>query len=214
MAHAAPPSDRQIKAFETAQTHLRTARQLRDQGKVPAAIAAYRQAIAADAATLEAYLELGELYSLNNRPRQAIEVLDIGIGMALAQEIAGPEIGRYCCLLARNHEALGRMDLAAGALTKAVKYLPDDPLPFIALGDMQAGRGRYDLAVQAFRQALQLDPDNLEGWWAFGNAALKGRLPTAMQEAQRGLTALDPAQGAAYAELMKAVRAEPSPSRP
>lgn len=213
-AAAATVEESQVKAFEAAQKHLGTARAFREQGKVEQAVAAYRKAIAADPATVDAYLELGELHSQNNSPRKAVEALDIGIGMALAQEIGGPDLGRYCVLLARNHEALGRMDLASGDLIKAVKYLPDDPLPFIALGDMQAGRGRFDQAVAAFRQALQLDPGNVEGWWAFGNAAIKGRLPDAMQEARRGLSAIDPAQGAAYAELMKAAVPGKEPARP
>ncbi|NLI78604.1 MAG: tetratricopeptide repeat protein [Candidatus Riflebacteria bacterium] len=213
---AAPATveESQVKAFETAQKSLAAARAFREQGKVEKAVAEYRKSIAADPATIDAYLELGELYSQNNSPRKAVEVLDIGIGMALAQEIGGPDIGRYCVLLARNHEALGRMDLASGDLIKAVKYLPDDPLPFIALGDMQAGRGRFDQAVAAFRQALALDPGNVEGWWAFGNAAIKGRLPEAMREAHRGLAAIDPAQGAAFAELMKTAVPGKEPARP
>ncbi len=212
-AAAAAGEESQVKAFETAQKSLTAARAFREQGKVEKAVAEYRKSIAADPATVDAYLELGELYSLNNSPRKAVEVLDIGIGMALAQEIGGPDLGRYCVLLARNHEALGRMDLASGDLIKAVKYLPDDPLPFIALGDMQAGRGRFDQAVAAFRQALALDPGNIEGWWAFGNAAIKGRLPEAMQEARRGLSAIDPAQGAAFAELMKTAVHSQEPAR-
>lgn len=191
------------KALGTSQKHLEKARAYREKGKNELAVEEYRQSIEALPAMVEAYLELGELYSQTKAPEKAVEMLDLGISMALLQEIVNPDIGRYCCLLAKNHQALGRTDLASGDLVKAQKYLPDDPLPLVVLGDIQAERGKFEAAIAAYRRALDLDQQNTDCWWALGNAAIKGRLPEVAQEAYKGLLNVDPGKASAFAELMK-----------
>lgn len=219
-AQAASSEQSQEKALEESQKHLEKARALREKGKNELAIAEYRKSIGADPGMVESYLELGELYSQTNAPGKAVEMLDLGIGMALGQEIGGPDIGRYCCLLAKNHQALGRIDLASGDLAKAQKYLPDDPLPLIALGDIQAGRGRFQEAIGAYRRALELDQRNPDCWWALGNVGIKARQPEIMQEAFQGLSSLAPDKASAFAELMKSAASAPpagagkEPTRP
>lgn len=193
------------KAFEASQKHLEKARAFREKGKNEMAVEEYRKSIGADPTMVYSYLELGELYSQTNAPENAVEMLDLGISIALLQEIIEPDIGRYCCLLAKNHHALGRIDLASGDLVKAQKYLPDDPLPQIVLGDIQADRGRFKDAIVAYRQALKLDQQNPACWLALGNVAIKSRLPDVAQEAYQGLLNVDPDKAAAFGEVMKSV---------
>ena len=135
--------------------------------------------------------------------KSGVEMLDVGISMALLQEIVDPDIGRYCCLLAKNHQALGRSDLASGGLVKALKYLPDDPLPQIVLGDIQTERGKYEEAFGAYRRALTMDNRNIDCWWALGKAAIRGKRPEVMQEAYQGLLQADSDKASEFAELMK-----------
>lgn len=193
----------QQKALEISQKHLQKARTLKEKGKSEAAIAEYRKSVDACSATVVAYLELGELYAQTGAHAKAVETLDIGISMALLQEIVDPDIGRSCCILAKSHQALGRSDLASGALVKAMKYLTDDPLPYVVLGDIQTERGKYDEAFGAYRRALAMDATNADGWWAFGMSALIAKRPDVAREAHQGMQQADPDKAARFAEKMK-----------
>ncbi|HEY9069627.1 MAG TPA: tetratricopeptide repeat protein [Candidatus Ozemobacteraceae bacterium] len=190
------------KTFESAQKLLQKARLSRENRNIDAAINAYREAIEADASLVAAYLELGELYASTNAHDKAVETLDIGISMALLQEIIDPGIGRSCCILAKSHQALGRTDLASGDLVKAMKYLPDDPLPHIVLGDIQTSRKRYEEAFAAYRRAIAMDRSNADAWWALGSAAVRANRPDVAREAYDGLAPLDTSRAATLAKLI------------
>jgi len=192
----------QQRALEISQKHLQKARTLKEKGKSEAAIAEYRKSVEACSATVVAYLELGELYAQTGAHAKAVEMLDIGISMALLQEIVDPDIGRSCCILAKSHQALGRSDLASGALVKAMKYLTDDPLPYVVLGDIQTERRKYDEAFGAYRRALAMDATNADGWWAFGTSALRAKRPEVAREAHQGLLQADPDRALRFAEEM------------
>lgn len=194
----------QQKALEVSQKHLQKARALKEKGKNEAAIVEYRKSVEACSATVVAYLELGELYAQTGAHAKAVEMLDIGISMALLQEIVDPDIGRSCCILAKSHQALGRSDLASGALVKAMKYLTDDPLPYVVLGDIQTERGKYDEAFGAYRRALAMDAANADGWWAFGTSALRAKRSDIAREAHQGLLQADPERALRFAERMTA----------
>ncbi len=192
----------QQRALEVSQKHLLKARALKEKGKSEAAIAEYRKSVEACSATVVAYLELGELYAETGAHAKAVEMLDIGISMALLQEIVDPDIGRSCCILAKSHQALGRSDLASGALVKAMKYLTDDPLPYVVLGDIQTERKKFDEAFDAYRRALAMDAMNADGWWAFETSALKAKRPDVAREAHQGLLQADPGRASRFAEEM------------
>lgn len=197
------------KAFEGGQKHLEKARAVLEKGDTGRAIVEYAKSIEVNPASVESYLELGELYSKINEAQKAVERLDIGISMALLHEICDPGIGRYCCLLARNYQRLGRSDLASGALVKAQKYLSDDPLPLFFLGEIQAERGKFKEAAAAFREALRRGNSNVEWWLALGKVGLRGKLPNVAQEAYQGLMTIDPEKASELEALMKSV----SPTR-
>ncbi|HOY68880.1 MAG TPA: tetratricopeptide repeat protein [Candidatus Ozemobacteraceae bacterium] len=202
------------KAFESAQKLLQKARLSRENRNIDAAIEAYRRAIEADTSLVAAYLELGELYASTNAHDKAVETLDIGISMALLQEIVDPGIGRSCCILAKSHQALGRTDLASGDLVKAMKYLPDDPLPHIVLGDIQTDRKRYEEAFAAYRRAIGIDRSNADAWWALGSAAVRANRPDVAREAHDGLEPLDPVRAATLAKLIGPSGAGREPAQP
>ena len=195
------------KSFDAGQKHFDKAKALVEKGNTALAIVEYTKSIETDPSAVNSYLGLGELYSKINEAQKAVEKLDVGISMALLQEIIDPEIGRYCCLLARNYQRLGKSDLASGALIKAQKYLPDDPLPMFFLGEIQAERGKFKEAVRAFREALRLDSSNVECWQALGMVGLRGKLPDVAQEAYEGLMDIDPARAAQLETLIKSVAA-------
>lgn len=195
----------QQKAFEAGQKHLEKAKALVEKGNTTLAIVEYTKSIETDPSSVNSYLGFGELYSQINEAQKAVEKLDVGISMALLQEIIDPEIGRYCCLLARNYQRLGKSDLASGALIKAQKYLQDDPLPMFFLGEIQAERGKYKDAARAFRESLRLDSSNVECWQALGMVGLRGKLPGVAQEAYDGLLDIDPGRAAQLETLMQSV---------
>lgn len=72
-----------------------------------------------------------------------------------------PHLSRGYIFMSEAAMALGRYPLACDALTKAVKLCPNDPGLYNRLGVAQHRNGKWNLAELAFKQALALDPTNL-----------------------------------------------------
>jgi tetratricopeptide (TPR) repeat protein len=66
--------------------------------------------------------------------------------------------------LARIHRRMDRPELAAEAIREAQQRAPDDPAVHRELGFLLLDTGRADVAVERFRQAIDLEPDSSEGW--------------------------------------------------
>ena len=76
-------------------------------------------------------------------------------------------------LLADIYKSMNQRILTIEALQTAARLAPDDPTHFYRLGNLQAGLGATDEAIQAYTQAVAADPT----WWRpyAGRATLRYR---------------------------------------
>src|SRR5262245_26910836 len=98
----------------------------------------------------------------------------------------------------------GDVDGAAAALRATSQRFPRYAPGFVAIGELEAGRGALEDAVTALGRAVDLDADRAESWYALGDALARlGRTEPARDALRRALTlGLEPAFNArVYAAL-------------
>jgi tetratricopeptide (TPR) repeat protein len=76
-------------------------------------------------------------------------------------------------LLGALHETRGERALAIDFYRHASKLVDDDAGPFMALAVALAADKNYAEALEAQKQATELDPDNLENWLALAELFIK-----------------------------------------
>ena len=83
----------------------------------------------------------------------------------------------------------GDVDGAIAALRATSQRFPRYPPAFVAIGELEARRGRLEDAVTAFGRAVDIDGDRAESWYALGDAlAGLGRTEPARDALRRALT--------------------------
>ena len=98
-----------------------------------------------------AFLQLGEAYLALGRPKDVIEVCNVGLGRA-------PDHIEGRVLLARAHHALHQWKEAQGELLRVVKVDRANRLGFALLGEVLLRRGDTERAVPVLQHAQNLDP--------------------------------------------------------
>lgn len=86
--------------------------------------------------------------------------------------------------LARIHRRMGRPQLAADELQKAIALAPEDADVQTELGFLLLDTGRAEVAVERFQAALRLDPEAAGGWIGLVRALREAGRP---EEAERAL---------------------------
>ena len=97
-----------------------------------------------------AYFRLAQLNSMSGRAQQAVELAR----KAIAINPVRPE---YHLLLG---ESLPKTEAAIEAVLEAIRLNPSAAPPYNSLGNIQFADGRYESAVQSYRQAIKLDDEN------------------------------------------------------
>lgn len=137
---------------------LYEARQLRDHGKKPEAIARYRAAIAADSNAPDAHLELGALLVATRNHKDAAVELRTAVRLAPMEASAWYNLGF----------ALRETGQAAEAVDAYQRYItlkPTDPDPHYGLGLALVSLGREDQALTEFRAYAALENRPTERRW-------------------------------------------------
>jgi tetratricopeptide (TPR) repeat protein len=98
-----------------------------------------------------AFIDLGEAYLALGRPRDAVQVGNIGIEHA-------PDSLEGRVLLARAHAALHQWKDAQGELLRVVKVDRGNRVGFALLGEVLLRRSDYERAVPVLQHAQNLDP--------------------------------------------------------
>jgi tetratricopeptide (TPR) repeat protein len=131
-----------------------------DADRTAEAIALLTAAAAAepDVDTLNA---LGLAYGRANRGREALAVFD----RALALD---PESGTVLANVGAVQLDLGRIDLARGAFTRAVRSEPDLPGAHAGLALVAIRTGDSRTAVDEWTRVVSLDPSNLDALYDLG----------------------------------------------
>jgi tetratricopeptide (TPR) repeat protein len=118
------------------------------------AATALNQAVAAKPDYIEAILLLGEL---NLRTGNAPLVVSAMSGLLKQQ----PNLGPAQLLLAEAYRAMERFDDAAAIMREQIRASPESPDPYFRLGLILRQQHKTEEARTAFRNALQLAPNDL-----------------------------------------------------
>ncbi len=205
------PSAQKISAV--AGKLLQKARVLREKGKNEQAVETYKQALQIDSTLADAYLELADIYSDINIPESAAAMLETGLPLAEQLGHDPAELAVAWCRAAELNVGLGNLDLASGDLVKATTLAPDDALPHKIAGDIHAAKQRYDDAFKAYREAVRLDSQFGDAWFAMGTLALETKRAGEAQAAYNGLLGADTDRAQQFAELMLQARLKPVVAR-
>src|SRR5688500_13067708 len=98
-----------------------------------------------------AFIDLGEAYLALGRPRDAIQVGNLGLE-------ASPENLEGRVMLARAHASLHQWQEAQGELLRVVKVDRSNRQGFALLGEVLLRRADYERAVPVLQHAQNLDP--------------------------------------------------------
>lgn len=94
---------------------------------------------------------------------------------------ANPDDATPQLYLARIHRRLGRVDLAAPALRRALELAPEDADVHAEMGFLLLQTGRAETAVERFRTALTYDAESAEAWIGLVSALEASGRPDAAQ---------------------------------
>lgn len=132
---------------DDAELHRALGRAARGAGADDEALGALERAAALDSGVASTYVELGELHEARLESDDAIQAYQ----QALANDPDSAEL----------HVRLGRLCGASGMVEKALAHLaraatldPDDPRPHLEAGRVLVGAEAYDLALDAYEEAL------------------------------------------------------------
>jgi tetratricopeptide (TPR) repeat protein len=134
------------------------AMQLRDTGHVEEAIAAFKEAIAAEPQSRIARLALGELLLKIRRDSDAIEVFRGALREAPDSALAWYE-------LAFAFRVRGRLPEAVDAYEHYIKLKPTDPDPYYGLARSLQKLGKKDEARKAYQTYVSLEKRPSEQKW-------------------------------------------------
>ncbi|HEY9631620.1 MAG TPA: tetratricopeptide repeat protein [Coleofasciculaceae cyanobacterium] len=156
----------------------------RDQGDLPASIAAFQKAVDLSPDNLEGRVNLGWTLHLAKRDRQSAQVLEqtipydpynvqtfnaLGIVYLVNDDLAAAvlthtwaswlkpdnEIAHYNLSLA--YQRLQQYPWAIASAQKAAQLEPDNPHPWVALAIAQWEQGDRPAALKSYREAIALD---------------------------------------------------------
>lgn len=211
---AVAPTAQKISAV--AAKLLQKARVLREKGKNEQSIETYKQALQIDSTLAEAYLELADIYSDINIPESAAAMLETGLPLAEQLGYEPATLAAAWCQAAELNVQLGNLDLASGDLVKATTLVPEDALPHKIAGDIHAAKQRVDDAFKAYREAVRLNPQFGDAWFAMGTLALEAKRAKEAQAAYNGLLGADSDRARQFAESMLQARLKPvvAPKQP
>lgn len=144
----------QLKAIAGARTILEEAMQLQVAGDLVAAEAQYRMVIDAGYRVADVLPILAGILGLRGANEEALEMWDRLLAIHPAHAIAYHEKGLI-------YSRMGHRDLAIDALRASCAADPANPLSANNLAVMLADAGRKQEALDQFRRALELQPDNI-----------------------------------------------------
>ena len=167
-----------IANFGPAQQHMRQARQLRDQGKVDAALAEYQAAAQANNRSREAYLEPVEMLTNRGQPGDFLRA-----AQACEQgSRSWPNDAQFHTCAARAWFATNDMDNAAPHLQWLIKNRPGDALAHAGMAFILLQQGQLDAAQEQAQMAVSRDRDAPEGHVALGAVLLRRGQPLPARE--------------------------------
>ena len=151
----------------------------------------FERALDHDATEPAPYVNRGRLLREVGRHAEAEECFSHAIARGM---------GVVDAWLGRGLSRVAQGDLAGGAadIERARALAPAEPLPLIALGDVEAARGNTTRAVELYRAALVTDPAHAVAWLKLGNALMHASDVPGARDAFLRATELQPDLAAAH----------------
>lgn len=163
------------------------------QGQLDAAVAGYRRVIEKNPRDFEAWSAIARLHLDRRRWDQAGEAIDKAMRIA-------PHDARVRRLLGELQLSRGERDRAVVNLRRSLTIAPSSGAAF-HLGRALSSQGKAREAMDAYRQALELDPENAEACNNLANLHKRQREPRAAEAGFRRALEIDPKLENAYANL-------------
>lgn len=139
--------------------------ELAQQGEYDRAIEMFQAAVDEDPETAVAYLNLVRTYLLVKKPEAALAVAQKAV------ELSPGELEARL-LLVQTHYLLKDYESARGLLDKMAREEPDNPFLYLATGDICLTNGEWDAAIDNYRKALSLSPEEDRAYLQMGRAYL------------------------------------------
>lgn len=160
-----------------------------------AADSAFRSALQAEPRDLGSLLGAADVAMQQSRIAEAAEFLKKAVALA-------PENGTVHQAWGRYHFSQGKIQDAKIALTKAVRFAPNEAGPLIDLGDLELmGLGNAAQAVAAYQKAVLLNPSHGGAYYALGTALAKTGQIKESEAALRSAVRLSPSNPLPYDAL-------------
>ena len=142
------------------------------------AIDAFQQVLKLNPQNAEAYCELGAVYTFKEKTDDALAAYLHALALPASAQTHG--VAHVC--LTRIYHSQGRFADAENHAQHATAMLPKNAEAFFRLADTYLQRGKFDLAQQAYQQALTLDANLAPVYQGLGKvASLQNRLTEALQ---------------------------------
>lgn len=135
--------------------------------------------------------------------------LDIAQGQLHALMLTAPDasvLSEAQCLLGEYRRDMGDTEGAVSYFTLASDTDPENPNPWVALGDMAREEERFEDALRCYREALTRDPDAADIQVQMGYAFLASDQRAAAEQAFLKALENDPAEYSAYLGLSECYR--------
>ena len=126
-----------------------------DQGNIGAALRQYHIALSLNPRMAEVHEKLGFIYLALDQKDKARREFEQAIYLQPRSPDALIELGRLDVASSQPLQALGR-------LSRAAHYRPDDPEICLLKAEIFRNQGASGLAESSLRQAIELDPENVE----------------------------------------------------
>lgn len=136
---------------------------LRDSGKAPEAIEAWKQAVKLDPTYADSWEAMGQAYLDAGRTKDAIAAFEGALK-------ADPARARVLGSIGDAHFQAGKWSAAITSYQAALKADPSLTGVYYRLGRANSEMGQYDKAIAFYQRALSATPDNAQAWYHLGYA--------------------------------------------
>jgi tetratricopeptide (TPR) repeat protein len=156
----------QVPAQETAAAHARAAQEAERQNDFATAVRQWRYVAKLFPSSAEVQSNLGVALYFDHQWPEALNAF--AKAMASRPDLLAPHLFSGLAWY-----RVSNPDATVPELSKAVTLNPADTLAHTWLGYAYVAQSKYDLAVHQFYAARQLDPDNIDIWYALGQTYLQ-----------------------------------------
>jgi tetratricopeptide (TPR) repeat protein len=122
----------------------------------------YRKALDSAPDFAEAKVKLAKILLLQNRPADALALLDT---VLLREPLFAPAYLTRLAILGQT----GAYQAALDSYTDLLAHRPDDAALWLGLANLLKTVGQRDACIAAYRRSIALDPHPGESWWGLAN---------------------------------------------